>query len=1014
MKRIYTISGLLLLFTFFSTVVLAQNITVKGKVTDAKTGEALIGVTVAVKGTTTGTQTDVNGAYSLGVASNSTLQVSYIGYTTQDIAVSGNANIDVKLQSSDNQLQQVVVVGYGTQRKLDVTGSVAQIKGEEISKQSSVNPISSLQGKVAGVQITNSGAPGASPTVRIRGTGTVFGNANPLYVVDGVWNDDISFLNPNDIENISVLKDASSEAIYGIRAANGVILITTKKGSKNSKATINYDGFVGSQAMTNEFKMATGPEYATLANELTAQSIYPATGPAPFPDPSSVGNTDWTRQILRNALITNHNLSINGGGEKSTYSVSFGYLKQNGTVETQNFDRYTMRIKNDFDVSNYLKIGYTVAGSMNNSKDINGDIFHQIYSALPIVPVRYADGSYGDPLDFGATSSAQFNPQATLDFFNQRSKNYRVNGSAYAELKFAKHFTFRTSFGGDYGDNEVVNYSPVYKATASQQNDNGKLSVTNGKTRNWIIENTLTYNNTFGDHNLTVLLGQGAQSYRFNQSIASAEHVPDNGNGYYLSQGDNYKIQDIDPGAYPLYSTVSSYFARVNYSFKSRYLLNATIRGDGSSKFSGSDRWGYFPSVGAGWVISEEEFMKDQHLFNTLKLRGSWGKVGNMGVPANLATTTLDQNQGFTYVSGQYVAIGANITSITPPVVAWEKGSSVDIGLEAAMLNNRLFAEVAYYDKKTVNGIFAIPILASLGTSGGTIIGNSATFQNKGVEVSLSWKDKIGSDFTYSLGGNIGINKNQVLEVAPGSTAIYKAVQTTGVNNFNTRTVVGQPIGQFYGLQVEGIFQTQAEVDGYKKGNDPIMPDAIPGDFKYKDVNNDGIIDDKDRVVLGNPNPKYTYGFNTYFAYKAFDLSADFQGVAGVQIYNANIGSRFGNENFSQDFYDNRWHGPGTSNTYPSAFIAGGQNNRSNSFYVQDGSYFRIRTIQLGYTLPSAISNTLKLQRVRIYANAQNAFNFFKYKGYNPEVGGGPTEAGVDANVYPLYATYNVGVNVTF
>ena len=1018
MKRIYTISGLLLLFTFFSTVVLAQNITVKGKVTDAKTGEALIGVTVAVKGTTTGTQTDVNGAYSLGVASNSTLQVSYIGYTTQDIAVSGNANIDVKLQSGDNQLQQVVVVGYGTQRKLDVTGSVAQIKGEEISKQSSVNPISSLQGKVAGVQITNSGAPGASPTVRIRGTGTVFGNANPLYVVDGVWNDDISFLNPNDIENISVLKDASSEAIYGIRASNGVILITTKKGSKNTKATVNYDGYVGSQRMTNEFKMATGPEYGELINELNAQSIYPATGPARFADPSSLGNTDWTRQVLRNALITNHNLSINGGGEKSTYNVSFGYLKQNGTVETQNFDRYTMRVKNDFEVSNYLKIGYTLTGSMNKSKDINGDIFHQIYSALPIVPVYYADGSYGDPNDFGATSSAMFNPQVTLDYYNQRSTNYRANGTAYAELKFAKHFTFRTSFGGDYGDSEVINYAPVYTATFAQRNTVSRLTETNSTTRNWIIENTLTYNNTFGDHNLTVLLGQGAQSYRYKNSIASAENVPDDGNGYYLGRGNNYKIQDVDPifpGAYPLYSTVSSYFARVNYAFKSRYLLNATIRADGSSKFSGDDRWGYFPSVGAGWVISEEEFMKDQHFFNTLKLRGSWGKVGNMGVPASLATTPLTQTPGFVYVGpGGYTAIGANINTITPQVIAWEKGSSVDIGLEASMLDNRLFAEVTYYDKRTENGIFGIPILASLGTSGGSIIGNSATFQNKGVEVSLSWKDKIGSDFTYSIGGNIAINKNLVLEVAPGSTAIYKAVSTTGTNNFNTRTVVGQPIGQFYGLQVEGIFQTQAEVDGYKQGTSVIQPTAIPGDFKYKDVNNDGTIDDKDRVVLGNPNPKYTYGFNTYFAYKAFDLSADFQGVAGVQIYNANIGSRFGNENFSQDFYDNRWHGPGTSNTYPSAFIAGGQNNRSNSFYVQDGSYFRIRTMQVGYSLPTSISSKLKLQRVRIYANAQNAFNFFKYKGYNPEVGGGPTVAGVDANVYPLYATYNVGVNVTF
>jgi len=1010
MKRIYTISGLLLLFTFFTTAVLAQTLTLKGKVTDATTGEALIGVTVAVKGTTTGTQTDVNGAYTLNVASNATLQVSYIGYATQDVAIAGRNNIDIKLQSGTNELQAVVVVGYGTQRKIDVTGSVAQIKGEEISKQSSINPISSLQGKVAGVQITNSGAPGASPTVRIRGVGTVYGNANPLYVVDGVWNDDISFLNPNDIESISVLKDASSEAIYGIRAANGVILITTKKGSKNSRASINYDGFVGSQVVTNEFKMATGPEYATLINELDAAgNITPR-----YADPNSFGTTDWTHQVLRNALITNHNLSINGGGEKSTYNVSFGYLKQNGLVETNGFDRYTLRIKNDFDISKYLKIGYSVSSSMNNSRDIDGGIFHQLYAAVPIAPVRYADGSYGDPNDFNVSSSALFNPQVTLDYFNQRSRNYRVNGSAYADLKFAKHFTFHTSFGGDYGDNQVTNYAPIYTATFAQRNTVSRLALTNGKTRNWIIENTLTYNNTFGDHNLTVLLGQGAQSYRFNQIIASAENVPDNGNGYYLSQGNNYKSQDIGDG-YPFYNTVASYFARVNYSFKSKYLLNATMRADGSSKFADPNKWGYFPSVGAGWVISEEEFMKDQHFFNTLKLRGSWGKIGNMSVPANLSITTVSQTPGFIYVGpGGYTSPGANVNTITPPVTYWERGVGTDIGLEASMFDNRLFAEVDFYNKKTEKAIFDIPLLGSLGTSGSSIIGNQATFQNQGFEFLLNWKDKIGSDFTYSFSGNLGINQNKVLEVSSGKNPIYQAVNTVGSNNYNTRTVVGQPIGQFFGLQVEGIFQTPAEVTSYTKNNTPIQPNAIAGDFKYKDVNNDGQIDDKDRVVLGNPNPKFTYGFNTYFAYKAFDLSADFQGVAGVQIYNANVGLRFGTENYSQDFYDNRWHGAGTSNTYPSAFIAGGQNNRSNSFYVEDGSYFRVRNLQLGYTLPSAISQKLKMQKLRIYANAQNAFNFFNYKGFSPEVGGGPTRAGVDANVYPLYATYNVGVNVTF
>ncbi|MBB5397074.1 TonB-dependent receptor [Mucilaginibacter sp. AK015] len=1013
MKRIYSISGLLLLFTFLSTAVFAQNVTIKGKVTDAKTGEALIGVTVGVKGTTTGTQTDVNGAFQLSAASNATLQVSYIGYTTQDIAITGQTTLDIKLQPTTNELQGVVVVGYGTQRKIDVTGSVAQIKGSEISKQSSINPISSLQGKVAGVQITNSGAPGASPTVRIRGAGTIYGNANPLYVVDGVWNEDISFLNPNDIESISVLKDASSEAIYGIRAANGVILITTKKGTKNSGAKISYDGFIGTQVVTNDFKMATGPEYATLVNELDERS-----GVTPrYADPNSFGTTDWAQQVLRSGLINNHNLSINGGGEKSTYSVSFGYLKQQGTVETNSFDRYTMRIKNDFDISKALKIGYTVAGSMNNSHDIDGSIFHQIFAAVPITPVRYADGTYGDPNDFNVTSSAMFNPQVTLDFFSQRSKNYRLNGSAYADLKFANHFTFHTSVGGDFGQGQVVNYAPVYQATLAQQNSNSLLTLTDNKTRNWIIENTLTYDNTFGDHNLKVLVGQGAQSYRYNQTIASATDVPDNGNGYYLSQGKNYNLKDIDAGGgYPFYNTVSSYFARVNYSFKNKYLLNATMRADGSSKFSDPNKWGYFPSVGAGWVISEESFMKDQHVFNSLKLRGSWGKIGNMSVPANLSITTVTQTPQFIYVGPDgYTAPGANVNTITPPVTYWERGVGTDVGIEASLLNDRLFAEVDFYNKKTEKAIFDIPILGSLGTSGSSIIGNQATFQNQGFEFLLSWKDKIGSDFSYSIGGNLGINDNKVLEVSSGRNPIYQAVSTPGSNNFNTRTVVGEPIGQFYGLKVVGIFQTDAEVAAYKnKAGGKIQPEAIAGNFKYQDTNGDGIIDDKDRVVLGNPNPKFTYGFNTYFAYKSFDLTADFQGVAGVQIYNANVGLRFGTENFSQDFYNNRWHGEGTSNTYPSAFIAGGQNNRSNSFYVEDGSYFRIRNLQLGYTLPSAITNSLKIAKVRLYANAQNAFNFFSYKGFSPEVGGGPTRAGVDVNVYPLYATYNFGVNVTF
>ena len=1006
MKRIFTISGLVLFFSFLINSAFAQNVNVKGTVTDATTGETLIGVSVTVKGTTTGTQTDANGAFSLSVPSNATLTVSYLSYATQDVAVNGQASINIKLKPQSSTLNEVVVVGYGTQKKIDVTGSVGTVKGSEISKQASVNPISSLQGKVAGVQITNSGAPGAAPEVRIRGVGTVYGNANPLYVVDGVWADNIDFVNPADIENISVLKDASSEAIYGIRAANGVILVTTKKGARNSKATVSYDGFVGNQVITNEFKMATGPEYATLVNELDAIGG----GTPRYADPNSYGTTNWTHQVLRNAFIDNQHISISGGGEKSTYNVAFGYLDQQGTVKTNDFNRYTLRVTNEFEVLKGLKVGYSLNGTYIKSKDINGSIFHEIYAAVPIVPVRYANGAYGDPNDYNVTSSALFNPQVDLDYFNQRSTEYRGAGTVYADLKFAKHFTFHTSAGGDYATNNVNNYSPVYQATFAQLNTKSKLAITNLSTHNWILENTLSYDNKFGDHSLTVLLGQSAQSYHFTGSVATAEDVPDYGNGHYFSQGDNYNISDIGDG-YPSLSTINSYFARVNYSFKGRYLLNATMRADGSSKFSGNNRWGYFPSVGAGWVITEEEFMKDQHIFNTLKLRGSWGKIGNVSVPANLSITTLS---AYNYVSGQTVIPSQSVASITPPTTYWERGVGTDIGLEASMLNNKLYAEVDFYNKKTERAIFDIPILGSLGTSGGTIIGNQATFQNQGFEFLVTWKDNIGKDFSYSISGNLGINKNKVLNVSTGANPIYQAVGTAGSNNFNTRTVQGEPIGEFYGLKVLGVFQNAGEVTAYSKNGTEIMPNAVPGDFKYQDVNGDGVIDDKDRVVLGNPNPKFTYGFSTYFSYKNIDLTADFQGIAGVQIYDANMGLRYGTENFSQDFYDNRWHGAGTSNTYPSVYIAGGQNNRSNSFYVQSGSYFRVRNLQLGYTLPGDLMGKWNISKLRIFANAQNAFNFFSYKGFNPEIGGGPTRAGVDTNVQPMYATYNLGVNLTF
>jgi TonB-linked SusC/RagA family outer membrane protein len=999
-----------LLFMLIASILGAkaqQNINVTGTVTSDK-NETLPGVTVVLKGTSTGTVTDIDGKYQITVPSNGTLVFSYVGMLPQEIAINGKTNLDVKLVTSVQTMNEVVVVGYGTQKKLEVTGSVSQIKGDEISKQSSVNPISALQGKVAGVQITNSGAPGASPEIRIRGVGTVYGNANPLYVVDGVWYDDISFLNPADIESINVLKDASSESIYGIRAANGVVLISTRKGTRNAQPVVSYNGYVGNQLVTNQIKMVDGPSFASMINELDVINGVSAR----YANPSSYGTTDWYHQILGNAITTNHQVSVTGGGDKSTYNLSLGYLKQDGIVKTNTFDRYTARFQNDFQVFKFLKLGYALTGSVNNSNDINGGIFHQLYSAAPIVPVYYADGTYGDPNDFSVGNSNSFNPQVTIDYFRQKSLNYRLTGNMFADVKFAKNFTFHTSAGTDFGQNEVKNYLPQYTATLSQRNATSVLSVSRAETRNWLVENTLTYDNQFGDHGLKLLLGQSAQSYKGYTINATSQNVPDGSPGdHYLTLGNPSTRYVNDGGSL---NTVASYFGRINYSFKSTYMLTASLRADGSSKFAGNNRWGYFPSIGAGWVISQEKFMHNQHLFNILKLRGSWGKIGNMSVPANLSVLTV--NSGYVYVGGNgSTSGGASITSIVPPTTYWERGVGTDIGLEASLLKNRLFAEIDYYNKRTEKAIFDIPILGALGTSGSSIIGNQATFQNRGIEFLVSWKDRINDDFSYSLSANLSMNNNKVLDVATGGNPIYQAVGTTGSNNFNTRTVVGEPIGQFYGLQVIGIFQTPAEITAYKTGSGTVIqPSAVPGDFKYTDMNNDGVIDDKDRVVLGNPNPKFTYGFNTTWNYKAFDLTLDLQGVAGVEIYNANLGLRYGTENFSQDYFDNRWHGQGTSTSYPSANIGGGQNYRSNSFYVESGSYFRVRNAQLGYTFPATLSNKWKMSKLRIYVNAQNALNLFKYRGFSPEIGGGPTRAGVDVNVYPLYATYNFGVNVTF
>jgi TonB-linked SusC/RagA family outer membrane protein len=1017
MKRIFTISGLVLLCSFFFTFAYAQNATLKGKVTDATTGEALIGVSISVKGTENGTQTDVNGAFSLAAPSNGTLVFSYLGYATQEVAVNGQNTINVKLLAKSNELLQVVVIGYGTQRKIDNTGAVSTVKGADLSKQPDPNPVSALQGKVAGVNIINNGTPGSAPVISIRGLGTVYGNVTPLYVVDGVWYDDITFLNSSDIENVTVLKDASSTAIFGVRGANGVVLITTKKGVKG-KPTINYSGYVGYQAATNQPKMATASEYAQAINETVA---YGNTFAAPddvkppiFDNPASFGKgTDWYGQILRNAFTTSHQVSLSGGTEKTTYDYSFGYLDQDGLVRNNNYQRFTVHLSNEFKPISILSIGYNANGVYSYSKDAPGGIFHQLYSASPTLPVYYADGKYGDPTDYGTGSGNNFNPEVTLDYNNHRTVDHRFTGDVHAELKIIKGLKFRTSFGGDLGQLEARGFTPIYAATVAQTTTTTNLNIEHTETKNWIWENTLTYDYQYKDHKLTALLGYSAQNYRTYEIVANANGVPyvKSGNLYdSFPQGDT-TVTRIRNAGDQLHNRALSQFGRLSYSYKDRYLLNASIRHDGASQFF-PNAYGWFPSAGAGWVISNESFMKDQHVFDNLKLRASWGRNGNSSVPINPSVQTVAADPYLTAIFGnpQVAYQGASINTIVPPTTGWEISNSTDFGIEGAILHNKLSFEADFYNRKTEDAIFAIPVLASIGTNSGNLVGNQATIQNKGFEILITWKDKIGSDFGYSLSGNIGVNNNKVLGVESGKNPIYAGGAGIANGNLATRTVVGEPIGEFYGYKVTGVFQTQAQVDqSPQKGTN-----TQPGDFIYQDTNHDGSIDSKDRVVIGNPNPKISYGFNTSFNYKQFDLALDMQGVADVDVYNANIGYRFGGENFTQDFYEHRWHGPGTSNTYPSTNVGANNNSKPNSFFVESGAYFRVRNAQLGYTFPGLSLKKYGIQRLRIYANAQNAINIFGYKGFTPEIGGEALGRGIDSDVYPLFATYNLGVNVTF
>jgi len=1009
-KSLLTLLVVLLGFT----VVMAQNITVKGKVTGADDGKPIPGASILVKGTTTGTITDFDGNYSLKVPADGTLVFSFLGMKTIEQPVNGLKEINVTLSTSTNDLSEVRVVGYGVQRKQDITGSIAGVQGADLIKQPALTATQAIQGKVAGVQIVNSGAPGADPQVRIRGTGTILGGASPLYVVDGVITDDIRNINNSDIVSVDVLKDASAAAIYGVRGANGVIIITTRAGEKG-KMKISYDGYVSANVAAHKVKMADSKLYAAYTNEALGYD-----GQAPAFDLNNLPpyNTDWFDAITRTGVSQNHNLSVSGGTDKATYYFSMGYKSDQGILDGNNYDRLTLRSNNTYKVAKFLEVGDNIGLSRYNSDNKPYSAFTAAYRQAPTVPVKDANGNYGftDINNVG-------NPRATLDYTNNQSWGTRIQGSVYAKVDLLKHLQFKSNMGVDFSEGHGRIYNPVYTVSATQKNEISQLTLNQSTNAHWIWDNYFTYNNHWGNHRLKLMGGTTAEKYRTQFMNAARQNVPAQKNYWYLDLGDAASATNGSSGTK---STRNSYLGRVNYSFANKYLFTGTLRYDGSSMFPSNNRWATFPSIGLGWVLTQENFLKDNSWLSNLKLRGSWGKIGNDAIPSNAFIYTI--NSGLAYVFGpdQAYTNGGTITDIKDPNLKWEVTTEKDLGLEYGLFNNRLSGEFDYYNKLTSDALIFAPIAAIFGDPDAAYLTNKADIRNIGFEFSANWRNKVNSDFSYNIGLNMTTNKNRIERVGGGLPITGGSLSNGQVT---TRTEEGQPIGSFWVYQTDGIFHNQSELDAYVNSNgQPLMPNAKPGDLKLVDRNHDGVIDDNDRYYAGSYNPKLMIGLNLGMNYKNWDFSVDSYGNFGGKIYNGKKAQRWGGENIEASL-TNRWtpnnqdtNIPRASNAVPVA----------SDYYIESGDFFRFNNLTLGYTLPKTLTEKISISRCRFYVTAQNAITLTGYSGYNPELPGqislnsgnsdtpanttnsGTLNSGIDLSSYPETASYLLGLNITF
>lgn len=1030
-----------LLSSIFCTLLLsAQQVTVSGTVMEEATGEPAIGVTVLVKGTSSGTVTDMDGNYSLSnVPGDATLVFSYIGMMTLEEPVNGRSTINVTLSEDVQALEEVVVIGYGTARKIDLTGSIASVGEDIISRQPALNPLQSAQGKISGVNIVNNDAPGSAPTVVIRGLGTALGGRDPLYIVDGFPVTDIRNISASDIVSMDVLKDAASASIYGVRAANGVILITTKKG-QSGKPKVGVESYVGVKNILNKVQMANAQQYIEHYNQNQSMLATPIQLQNASSQPY---NTDWYDELIRQGVVTNNLVSVTGGGENVRYYVSYNYYDEDGLLDNQNYRRSTIRNNNEYSFfDNRLKLNQTLNLSFSNEVKKPFGAFNEAYRQSPLVPVHYANGKWGMPFVNTTTGIVNYegapgdvigslnsigNPVYSVARNNERESVITLQGGFEGEFQITDFLKVNSRFGGTKYYNKNRQFSDIKDGWLSadpvrteaeflalkEANPTATSYAVNSlrlkdiETFRWTWEGFATFNKSFNRHNVEAVLGLSREKYGIGyESTLRGYEVPQKPQYWNLSMvSGDYETEVAQFGYTP--TAIASYFGRLQYNFDHKYYISAVLRRDGASTFKqNEDYWGTFPSVGLGWTISQEEFMNDVAFLDHLKLKGTWGELGNHNIPLNVSQILTDPgsaNMNYVFGAEQNLVYGARFG--TPAMdLSWEVTREWGFGVDYTLLNQRLSGSLDYYNKTNTNAILLInPVLNS--TFEGQFYDHGAKVRNAGIEFSIGWSDQLANGLTYEIGANYSYNKNQVLEVRDTYNGAIGGSLADG--QISKRLQDGQPLYAWWMFEADGVWQTQAEIDNA----DAVYGTAQPGQLKYKDQNGDGLIDDRDKIYFGSYLPSSNYAVHLNLEYKNFDFGIDGYGVAGNKVYNGlKYGRINGGENIAYETYRNRWTGAGSTNIHP------GPNRApiASSYYLESGAFFRINNITLGYTFNDLVAQGTSL---RLYTTAQNPFMFTKYSGFTPEISsdGNPSlTPGIELSAYPTTRNFLFGINLQF